>query len=66
MSTFSKNYTTLFSKAKQTVPMFSAACAQFLERVTIDQASSSMINNYSRSISHVALHFGPFSTRLCL
>jgi site-specific recombinase XerD len=58
MSTFSKNYTTILSQAKQTVPGFSAAYAQFLERVTIDQCSKSMITNYSRSIGHIALHFG--------
>lgn len=58
MSTFSKNYTTILVKAKQVVPGFAQAYALFLERVTIDQASPSLINNYSRSISHVALHFG--------
>ena len=58
MSTFSKNYTTILSHAKQTVPGFSAAYARFLERVTIDQCSKSTITNYSRSIGHIALHFG--------
>lgn len=58
MSTFSKNYTTILSQAKQTVPGFPQAYAKFLERVTIDQCSKSMITNYSRSISHIALHFG--------
>lgn len=58
MSTFSKNYTTILSQAKQTVPGFSADYSKFKERVHIDQCSKSMITNYSRSISHVALHFG--------
>lgn len=58
MSTFSKNYTTILMQAKHTVPGFSQSYSIFLERVTIDQCSKSMITNYSRSISHVALHFG--------
>jgi len=37
MSTFSKNYTTILAKAKQVVPGFSAAYAQFLEQVTKKQ-----------------------------
>ncbi len=40
-STNSKNYTTFFSQAKQTVSGFSAAYVTFLKRVTIDPCSKS-------------------------
>jgi hypothetical protein len=40
-STNSKNYTTFFSQAKQTVSGFSAAYVTFLKRVTIDPRSKS-------------------------
>jgi site-specific recombinase XerD len=52
-----KPYNTLLAKAKSFVPEFDAAYAKFIERVSIDQNSKSMITNYSRSIAAVALHF---------
>jgi site-specific recombinase XerD len=39
------------------VPGFTASYSKFIERVTIDQASKSMVTNYSRSIATIALHF---------
>lgn len=50
-------YTTLLVKAKKNVPGFVPAYAKFLERVTLDQNSKSLITNYSRSLAAVALHF---------
>lgn len=56
--TFSKkNYNTILSQAKKMVPGFNDAYQKFLERVTIDQNSPSMISNYSRSIAAISLHF---------
>jgi len=52
-----KPYNTIVAKAKTFVPEFDAAYAKFIERVSIDQNSKSMITNYSRSIAAVALHF---------
>lgn len=52
-----KAYNTLLQQAKTNVPGFAASYARFLERVTIDQNSKSMIVNYSRSIAALALHF---------
>ena len=57
MSTFKKGYITLVSQAKTNVAGFSAAYSKFIERVTIDQGSKSLISNYSRSIATIALHF---------
>ncbi len=57
MSTFKKGYITLVSQAKTNVVGFSAAYSKFVERVTIDQGSKSLISNYSRSIATIALHF---------
>jgi integrase/recombinase XerD len=57
MKTQKRPYTTLLVKAKINVPGFASAYARFLERVTIDQNSKSMIVNYSRSLAAVALHF---------
>lgn len=57
MSTFKKGYITLVSQAKTNVAGFSAAYSKFIERVTIDQGSKSLITNYSRSIATIALHF---------
>jgi integrase/recombinase XerD len=55
----SKNdYYTILDQAKDNIKGFNKAYSKFLERVTIDQNSESMITNYSRSIAHVALHFG--------
>lgn len=58
MSFKRKEYYTIVEQAKDNVPGFRDAFAKFIERVTIDQNSKSMITNYSRSIAHVALHFG--------
>lgn len=58
MSNKSKKYNTLVSQAKQNVVGFTPAYLKFIERVSIDQSSKSMIVNYSRSIAAVALHFG--------
>lgn len=52
-----KPYNTLLQQAKTNVPGFSAAYARFVERVTIDQNSKSLIENYSRSQASIALHF---------
>ena len=52
-----KPYSTLVQQAKINVPGFSAAYSKFIERVTIDQNSKSLIKNYSRSLASVALHF---------
>ena len=57
MSYPKKDYTTILSQAKTNVPGFSVAYSHFLERVTIDQNSPSLISNYSRSIAAIALHF---------
>lgn len=58
MSFKKKDYYTIVEQAKDNVPGFRDAYSKFIERVTIDQRSKSMITNYSRSIAHVALHFG--------
>lgn len=58
MSFKKKEYYTIVEQAKDNVPGFRDAFSKFLERVTIDQNSKSMISNYSRSIAHVAIHFG--------
>jgi len=52
-----RTYNTLLNQAKKNMPGFAAAYAKFLERVTIDQNSKSMIVNYSRSLAAIALHF---------
>ena len=52
-----KPYNTLLQQAKTNVPGFGMAYAKFIERVTIDQNSKSMISNYSRSLASIALHF---------
>jgi site-specific recombinase XerD len=39
------------------VPGFTASYSKFIERITIDQGSKSLISNYSRSIATIALHF---------
>src|ERR1035437_1630538 len=52
-----RRYNTIVSQAKQNVTGFGAAYSKFIERVSIDQSSKSMIINYSRSIAAVALHF---------
>lgn len=57
MSLQNKTYNTIVSQAKKNVIGFSSCYSKFTERVTIDQASKSMITNYSRSIAAIALHF---------
>ncbi len=57
MSLKNKTYNTIVSQAKQNVIGFSGSYAKFIERITIDQASKSLITNYGRSIAAIALHF---------
>ncbi len=57
MSFQKKSYNTLLSQAKSNVIGFTASYTKFIERITIDQGSKSMITNYSRSIATIALHF---------
>lgn len=57
MSFNKKAHSTLLSKAKMQVAGFTASYSKFIERVTIDQGSKSMVSNYSRSIATIALHF---------
>lgn len=57
--TFKKeNYMTTLEKAKLFVVGFREAYARMEERMVLDQCSKSMISNYSRNLSHLALHFG--------
>lgn len=57
MSFKNKTYNTIVSQAKNNVVGFSVSYSKFIQRVTIDQCSKSMITNYSRSIAAIALHF---------
>lgn len=57
MSFKNKTYNTIVSQAKNNVVGFSVSYSKFIQRVTIDQSSKSMITNYSRSIAAIALHF---------
>lgn len=57
MSIAKRQYNTVLSQAKKGVPGFSISYAKFIEKVTIDQSSKSLIVNYSRSLAYVALHF---------
>jgi integrase/recombinase XerD len=57
MSTIKKEYNTIVAQAKKGVPGFAIAYAKFIEKVTINQSSKSLIVNYSRSLAYVALHF---------
>jgi len=57
MSLKNKTYNTIVSQAKQNVIGFSASYAKFIERITINQSSKSLITNYGRSIAAIALHF---------
>jgi integrase/recombinase XerD len=54
---YKENYSTLLSQAKMHVIGFSVSYSKFIERVSIDQCSSSLITNYSRSMASIALHF---------
>jgi hypothetical protein len=57
MSTIKKEYNTIVTQAKKGVPGFAIAYAKFIEKVTINQSSKSLIVNYSRSLAYVSLHF---------
>ena len=57
MSIKDRAYNTIVSQAKKNVVGFSVSYSKFIERVTIDQSSKSLITNYSRSIAAIALHF---------
>lgn len=52
-----KDYYTLVEQACDLVPGFGADYQKFVERVTIDQNSSSLITNYSRNLAQLALDF---------
>lgn len=58
MSIKDRQYNTLVMQAKTNVVGFKEAYAKFVERVSIDQKSPSLISNYGRSIAAIALHFG--------
>jgi integrase/recombinase XerD len=52
-----KNYVTIVEQAKSIVIGFREAFCKFIERVTIDQNSKSLISSYGRNIASIALHF---------
>lgn len=52
-----KEYYKSVQQAQDAVPGFGNAYAQFIERVTIDQNSPSLIINYGRNLAQLALHF---------
>ena len=58
MSIKERQYNTLLMQAKAGVGGFKESYAKFVERVSIDQKSPSLISNYGRSIASIALHFG--------
>lgn len=58
MSFKKSDYYTVLERAKDTVPGFRESYVRFVERITLDQNSESLVENYSRSVAHVALHFG--------
>ena len=51
MSTIKKQYNTVVSQAKKGVPGFANSYAKFIEKVTINQSSKSLIVNYSELLS---------------
>lgn len=53
-----KEHYTIVEQAQDKVPGFKEAYSKFIERVTIDQSSRSLITNYSRNLASLALHFG--------
>ena len=57
MSSAKRQYNTIVTQAKNGVPGFAIAYAKFIEKVTINQSSKSLIVNYSRSLAYIALHF---------
>jgi integrase/recombinase XerD len=54
----SKNNLAIIEQAKELVPGFREGFSRFKERVTIDQMSPSLLENYGQYLAHVALHFG--------
>jgi integrase/recombinase XerD len=58
MSYKKEDFYTLVNQAIDTVPGFKESFALFKQRVTLDQCSPSLIKNYGRNISYIALHFG--------
>ncbi len=58
MSFRKKEYYIFVEQEKDLVPGFKDAYTKFVERVTIDQNSKSLITNYSRNLAQIALHFG--------
>ena len=52
-----KTCSTIVSQAQKHVVGFATAYSKFIERVTIDQKSKSLITSYSRCIADIALHF---------
>ncbi len=57
MNSIKKEYNTVVSQAKKGVPGFATAYGKFIEKVTINQSSKSLIVNYSPSLAYVSLHF---------
>jgi len=57
MTFIKENYFPIVEQAKVAVPGFKDAFNLFVERITIDQNSKSLITNYGRSVAQVALHF---------
>lgn len=58
MSFKKKEYYTIVEQAQEKVPGFKEAYSKFIERVTIDQSSRSLITNYGRNLASLALHYG--------
>lgn len=50
----SKNNLAIIEQAKELVPGFREGFSRFKERVTIDQMSPSLLENYGRYLAHVA------------
>ena len=57
MSSEKRQYNTVVEQAKNGVPGFAIAYSKFIEKVTINQSSKSLIVNYGRSLAYIALHF---------
>ncbi len=57
MRSTKRQYNTVVSQAKKGVPGFAIAFGKFIEKVTINQCSKSLIVNYSRSLAVIAIHF---------
>jgi hypothetical protein len=63
MSTIKKQYNTVVSKAKNGVSGFANVYTKFIEKVTINQSSKSLIVNYTHSLPHVAIEFNRLPAR---